>query len=183
MYTKITKALSPKTAILHAFFLFNFAMPSLEGKAVWNDAINHDFVVPEGKYYLAGAGYPTCNQLLVPYQGVCYHLAEWGRANVWYVIFFLTKLIKYSPHSPANKEEVFNLCHTSACKVFECIFGVLKCRFHILILQPAYSTEVQARIPAELCVIHNLIQKLDSSEGNLPAETVSFGYGGSDEEI
>ena len=42
---------------------------------------------------------------------------------------------------------------------------------------------MQARIPAALCVIHNLIRKLDSSEGNLQAETVSFGYGGSDEEI
>ena len=48
---------------------------------------------------------------------------------------------------------------------------------------PAYSSEVHARIPAALCVIHNLIQKLDSSEGNLPAETVSFGHGGSDEQI
>ena len=36
---------------------------------------------------------------------------------------------------------------------------------------------------SDLCVIHNLIWKLDSSEGNLPAETVSFGYGGSDKEI
>ena len=50
-------------------------------------------------------------------------------------------------------------------------------------MPPAYSSEVQARLPAALCVIHNLICKLDSSEGNLPAETVSFGYGGSDEEI
>ena len=34
MYTKITKASSPKTAFLHAYFLFNFAMPSLDGKVL-----------------------------------------------------------------------------------------------------------------------------------------------------
>ena len=30
----------------------------------------------------------------------------------------------YKPH---NKEELFNLHHTSACNIIECIFGVLKC--------------------------------------------------------
>ena len=34
MYTKIAKASSPKTAFLHAYFLFNFSMPSLDGKAL-----------------------------------------------------------------------------------------------------------------------------------------------------
>jgi hypothetical protein len=28
------------------------------------------------------AGYPLRDNLLVPYRGVRYHLAEWGRANV-----------------------------------------------------------------------------------------------------
>ena len=74
---------------------FCYALTGWEGGAtdawVWNDAINHDFVGPEGKYYLADVGYPTCNQLLVPYWSVRYHLAEWGRANVQYVVFFYTK--------------------------------------------------------------------------------------------
>ena len=73
-------------------------------------------------------------------------------------------------HSSANKEELFNLHHSSAHNVIEQIFGVLKHRFWILILPPAYSPKVQARIPAALGVIHNLIQELDSSEGSLPAE-------------
>ena len=34
MYTEIAKASSPKTAFLHAYFLFNFAMTSLHGKAL-----------------------------------------------------------------------------------------------------------------------------------------------------
>ena len=40
-----------------------------------------DFVIPQGKYYLADAGFALCDTLLVPYQGVCYHLAEWGSAE------------------------------------------------------------------------------------------------------
>ena len=41
-----------------------------------------DFKVPEGRYYLADAGFPSCKELLIPYKAVRYHLAEWGRANV-----------------------------------------------------------------------------------------------------
>jgi hypothetical protein len=39
------------------------------------------FVVPEGWYHLADAGFPSCKELLIPYKAVRYHLAEWGRAN------------------------------------------------------------------------------------------------------
>ena len=41
-----------------------------------------DLPVPRGKYYLANAGFPTCDTLLIPYRGVQYHLAEWGRVNL-----------------------------------------------------------------------------------------------------
>ena len=94
-FTKIEKASYHRTAFLHACFLFNFAMPSLDGKAL---PLMLDYgmmpsvmilVVPEGKYYLADAGFGVCDQLLLPYQGVCYHLVEWGHANVQYVAFLL----------------------------------------------------------------------------------------------
>lgn len=49
---------------------------------VYNDARNTDFPIPEGKYYLADAGYPSSDELLVPYRGVRYHLAEWQRADL-----------------------------------------------------------------------------------------------------
>ncbi len=69
---------------------FVYTLTGWEGSAtdarVFEDACAHDFQVPEGKYYLADAGFPLCNKLLVPYRGVRYHLAEWGRANVRYVI-------------------------------------------------------------------------------------------------
>jgi hypothetical protein len=37
-----------------------------------------DFIIPEGHYYLADAGYPNSDLLLVPYRGVRYHLKEWA---------------------------------------------------------------------------------------------------------
>lgn len=35
-----------------------------------------------GKYYIADAGFGTCDALLTPYRKVQYHLKEWGRAAV-----------------------------------------------------------------------------------------------------
>jgi hypothetical protein len=60
-------------------------------------------------------------------------------------------------HRPKNKEELFNLRHSSARNVIERIFGVLKRCFRVLLLAPEYSLEIQARIPAALCAIHNFI--------------------------
>ena len=53
----------------------------LNGKRV------HDFVIPEGKFYLADAGYPLCDVLLVPFHGVRYQLQEWESCSLWYVIY------------------------------------------------------------------------------------------------
>lgn len=41
-----------------------------------------DLAIPEGKYYLADAGFGICDCLLVPYRGTRYHLAEWERAQL-----------------------------------------------------------------------------------------------------
>ena len=41
--------------------------------------------------------------------------------------------------------------------MIERIFGVLKCHFWILLLPPKYHINIQARIPAVLCAIHNFI--------------------------
>ena len=53
---------------------------------VFHDAQVHDFVVPEGKFYLADAGYPLCDVLLVPFHGVWYNPQEWESCGLWYVI-------------------------------------------------------------------------------------------------
>jgi hypothetical protein len=48
---------------------------------VYEDACLSDFKVPPHKYFLADAGYSFHPGLLVPYQGMHYHLAEWGHVN------------------------------------------------------------------------------------------------------
>jgi hypothetical protein len=66
--------------------------------------------------------------------------------------------------SPRNKEELFNLRHVSARNVIERIFGVLNGCFRILLLPAEFSLEVQARIPAALCAIHNFIRTHEPSQ-------------------
>jgi len=65
---------------------FTYVLSGWEGSmadaSVYHDARTTDFTIPDGKYYLADAGYPNCRQLLIPYRGQRYHLAEWGRAQV-----------------------------------------------------------------------------------------------------
>lgn len=70
--------------------LFTYVLSGIEGSAtdstVFQMARQADFRVPAGRYYLADAGYGFVDVLLVPYRGVRYHLAKWGRAGVKYVV-------------------------------------------------------------------------------------------------
>ena len=54
--------------------MFAYVLPGWEGSAtdshIFNDAHANDFIIPEGWYYLADAGYPNYNVLLVPYRGM-----------------------------------------------------------------------------------------------------------------
>ena len=47
---------------------------------VFDSAWKVDFAIPPGTFYLADAGFASCDSLLVPYHGVQYHLKEWGQA-------------------------------------------------------------------------------------------------------
>jgi hypothetical protein len=66
--------------------MFYYILAGWDGSAtdslVYDDARRTDFAVPEGRRYLADAGYGLTDALLIPYRGVRYHLAEWGRADV-----------------------------------------------------------------------------------------------------
>ena len=70
---------------------FTYMLTGWEGSAadarVYNDVATTDLWIPPGKYLLADASYAQSMQLLVPYWGVRYHLAEWGRAAVRYATF------------------------------------------------------------------------------------------------
>ena len=68
--------------------MFTYVLSGWEGSAadalIFHNACQTDFHIPNRKYYLADAGFLLCPELLVPYRGVRYHLAEWGRAQVQY---------------------------------------------------------------------------------------------------
>ena len=68
--------------------LFCYILGGWEGSAadsfMFERAGNTTFTVPDGWYYLADAGFPCSEVLLVPYPGVHYHLREWGAANLLY---------------------------------------------------------------------------------------------------
>jgi hypothetical protein len=71
-----------------------------------------DLTIPVGKYFLADAGFPICEGLLIPYRGVCHHLQVWGGANLQYIcILFLLAIpcIITLIISPSDAEELFNL--------------------------------------------------------------------------
>lgn len=68
--------------------LFCYLLSRWEGSAadsrVFDNARQTDFPILPGKYYLADAGFPLCNALLVPYRGVKYHLKEWEQADLMF---------------------------------------------------------------------------------------------------
>jgi hypothetical protein len=44
-----------------------------------------DFYIPEGRFYLADAGFRSLNALVVPYRSMQYHLSEWDHAKELYI--------------------------------------------------------------------------------------------------
>ena len=79
--------LSQNCLVVCSFDLrFLYVLSGWEGSVadatVYHDARQVDFPIPAGKFYFADAGYGSCDELLVPYRGVRYHLAEWQRADL-----------------------------------------------------------------------------------------------------
>jgi hypothetical protein len=77
-----------------------YILPGWEGSTndgrVFTSALTRGFVIPNGCYYLADAGYNSSQRLFVPYCGVRYHLQENTRAGL----------------RPANYKELWNLRHS-----------------------------------------------------------------------
>jgi hypothetical protein len=127
---------------------FSYALGGWEGSAhdgqVLADAISNGFsaTAPPGKYYLADAGYALSWLCLVPYRGVRYHLKEWRLGN----------------EAPQNREELFNLRHSSLRNVVERIFGVIKKRFPILVNMPSYDFLFQVDLFLCALMVHNFIR-------------------------
>jgi hypothetical protein len=72
---------------------FLYVLSGWEGSAadalIYHDARRSNFKIPPGRYYLADAGFGLSDELIVPYRGVRYHLAEWKRFGQRYFLFLL----------------------------------------------------------------------------------------------
>ena len=112
---------------------------------VLQDAINHGFQVPPGKFYLVDAGYACTPQFLAPYRGTRYHLQEQGRAR----------------QRPQNYKELFNLRHAQLRNHIERTIGILKMRFQMLKAATLYPLDKQIDISVACCVLHNFIRLHD----------------------
>lgn len=129
---------------------FTYILAGWEGSAhdgrVIKDAMRRGFKAPEGRYFLADAGYANKDFLLSPYRGVRYHLRE----------------IRQVGRSPEDKYELFNFRHSSARNVVERTFGVFKRRWRIFDRQHEYSIRTQVKLIYALAAIHNLINRFYS---------------------
>lgn len=126
--------------------LFYYVLPGWEGSAhdakVLGDAIEKKgFKIPEGKFYLADAGYSNTDYMMIPYPGIRYHLKEQAQAAI----------------RPANAKELFNLRHAQLRNVIERIFGVFKRRFAIFDKAPEYPFSTQVKLVYTLAGLHNFI--------------------------
>jgi DDE superfamily endonuclease len=81
-----------------------------------------------------------------------------------YVSHTIQNHILHSCDSPTNAQELFNLCHASACNVVEQIFRILKNHFAILRSSLDLSMDVQACIAPALTAIHNVIWEHDTGK-------------------
>lgn len=65
---------------------FIYSLTGWEGSAtdacIYDDVISTDLHIPDGKYFLGDTGFPLSKTVLVLYQDIHYHLAEWGWANI-----------------------------------------------------------------------------------------------------
>jgi hypothetical protein len=103
---------------------FAYILSGWEGSAsdgaIFEYARGENFTVPAGKYYLANAGFPICDALLVPYRGVQYHLCEWevvGKRYIFHLHWHILELTDCTITRPCNAKELFNLHHSQACNV------------------------------------------------------------------
>ncbi|XP_057760648.1 protein ANTAGONIST OF LIKE HETEROCHROMATIN PROTEIN 1-like [Arachis stenosperma] len=131
---------------------FTYVLPGWEGSAsnsrILENAIHNEdnLNIPQGKFYLADAGYMLRSGLIISYRSTRYHLSE------------------YSRHPPENPKELFNLRHFSLRNAIERAFGVLKNRFPILSEMSRYNIDKVSEIIISCCILHNFLIDFDPDE-------------------
>ena len=73
-------------------------------------------------------------------------------------------LKEFSDRPPKNKQELFNLRHSSLRTTIERGFGVLKKRFRVLDAEPFWSFETQVKVVLACCVVHNHIVGVEPND-------------------
>jgi len=148
---------------------FQSILSGMDGCAVdasmYNDACLTDLKIPEGKYYLADAGFGICDSLLVPYCGVCYYLAEWGHTSVQYVSYIFSKQFSIFSIYQAHKQR--RAVQSATCLCMKCCRADIWCSqasFCHPYSPPEYSMDIQAWIPPALAAMHNFIRDHNVNE-------------------
>ena len=136
---------------------FTYLLAGWEGSVadgfLFTEAVqNRGLSIPNGKYYLADAGFSFTDGLLVPFRGVRYHLREWAQGS----------------EKPQNRNELYNLRHASYRNVVERIFGVMKRRWRIVREANSFSLVTNAKIISACAVLHNFIRKHDTDDNMEP---------------
>ncbi|KAI7939679.1 hypothetical protein MJO29_014415 [Puccinia striiformis f. sp. tritici] len=125
---------------------FLYVLAGWEGSAhdsrVIADAFTKHLSIPDGRYYLADAGYALQKGLITPFRGVQYHLKEQATCSL----------------KPGNPKELFNLRHTSLRNVVERIFGCLKSKFKILTSPTEHNMDSQVQLVYALVVLWNFLR-------------------------
>ena len=67
-------------------------------------------------------------------------------------------------YSPENRQELFNLRHSSLRNAIERIFGILKNRFKMLTQQLEFPFPVQVKLVKVLCCLHNIIRLIGGDD-------------------
>jgi hypothetical protein len=125
-------------------YSFLYVMAGAEGSindaSLCTQAFARSFRIPEGRYYVADAGFGYRNDMVLPFPNVRYHLQDWRNADV----------------PPENKKELYNLRHSRLRVVVEQAFGILKRRFKIVRNVGAeYDIDAQVEIVYAVTGLHN----------------------------
>jgi hypothetical protein len=117
--------------------------------------------VPDGRYYLADAGFGNRSGLIVPFQHCRYHLQDWRDSQM----------------RPENARELYNLRHSRLRTCVEQVFGMLKRRWKIIRdSAPEYSIEDQINIVYAVTALHNFMQRHTDLSVAERARTRGHGY-------
>lgn len=133
--------------------LFSYVLAGAEGSIhdarLLPQALTRSFTIPEGRYYLADAGFGTRKGIVIPYHGPRYHLNE------------------AAGQRPRNSKELYNLRHSQLRTVVERVFGQCKRKWKIIRNSaPEYQFVDQIRIVYAVTGLFNFIKL----EGRLPSQ-------------